>query len=113
MHPSQISKRCPPSDVQSGAAHHASQVLDLKGTSKAEQNSVLDSFLTITSTKTDLETASFLSSLDMDPPSLSISSGNLASPGHLTVIGPDMDADTQPSPRFTYSHGVLDAVKFA
>jgi hypothetical protein len=33
-----------------------------------EQNSLLDSFLTITSTKTDLESTSFLSSLDMDPP---------------------------------------------
>jgi hypothetical protein len=69
-----------PSLVQSCDVHHAFQVLDLKGTSKAEQNSVLPSFLTITSTKTDLETTSFLSSLDMDPPSLSISSGNLASP---------------------------------
>lgn len=44
------------------------QILDLKGTPKIEQNSLLDSFLTITSTKTDLESTSFLSSLDMDPP---------------------------------------------
>ncbi|KAG8214105.1 Vps53-like protein [Butyriboletus roseoflavus] len=43
------------------------KILDLKGTPKAEQNSLLDSFLTITSTKTDLESTSFLSSLDMDP----------------------------------------------
>jgi len=44
------------------------KILDLKGTPKMEQNSLLDSFLTITSTKTDLESTSFLSSLDMDPP---------------------------------------------
>ncbi|OAX41129.1 hypothetical protein K503DRAFT_713205 [Rhizopogon vinicolor AM-OR11-026] len=44
------------------------KILDLKGTPKIEQNSLLDSFLTITSTKTDLESTSFLSALDMDPP---------------------------------------------
>ncbi|KAG1752867.1 Vps53-like protein [Suillus lakei] len=43
-------------------------ILDLKGTPKTEQNSLLDSFLTITSTKTDLDSTSFLSALDMDPP---------------------------------------------
>ncbi|KAK7473107.1 Vacuolar protein sorting-associated protein 53 [Stygiomarasmius scandens] len=44
------------------------KILDLKGTPKAEQNHLLDSFVTITSTKDDLESTSFLSSLDMDPP---------------------------------------------
>ncbi|KDQ55816.1 hypothetical protein JAAARDRAFT_208588 [Jaapia argillacea MUCL 33604] len=43
------------------------KVLDLKGTPKQEQNHLLDSFVTITSTKPELEDASFLSSLDMDP----------------------------------------------
>ncbi|KAI0929946.1 hypothetical protein AcV5_006778 [Taiwanofungus camphoratus] len=43
------------------------QVLDLKGTTRAQQNDLLDTFLTITSTKTDLDSTSFLSSLDMDP----------------------------------------------
>ncbi|KIY53086.1 hypothetical protein FISHEDRAFT_33844 [Fistulina hepatica ATCC 64428] len=52
------------------------KVLDLKGTPKTEQNALLDTFLTITSTKPDLKTSSFLSSLDMDPQSV----GNLASP---------------------------------
>jgi len=47
------------------------KILDLKGTARAEQNTLLDTFLTITSTKDDLETTSFLSSLDMDPPSQS------------------------------------------
>ena len=44
-----------------------SQILDLRGTTKAEQNDLLDSFLTITSTKSDLESTSLLTSLDMDP----------------------------------------------
>jgi len=44
------------------------KILDLKGTPKTGQNSLLDSFLTITSTKTDLDSTSFLSALDMDPP---------------------------------------------
>ncbi|KAI0935268.1 hypothetical protein AcV7_003755 [Taiwanofungus camphoratus] len=43
------------------------KVLDLKGTTRAQQNDLLDTFLTITSTKTDLDSTSFLSSLDMDP----------------------------------------------
>ncbi|KAH7888924.1 Vps53-like protein [Phlebopus sp. FC_14] len=44
------------------------KILDLKGTPRMEQNSLLDTFLTITSTKTELESTSFLTSLDMDPP---------------------------------------------
>ncbi|GLB36971.1 putative vps53-like, N-terminal [Lyophyllum shimeji] len=43
------------------------KILDLKGTPKAQQNALLDDFLTITSTKTDLDSTSFLSSLDMEP----------------------------------------------
>ncbi|KAL5507261.1 VPS53 [Sanghuangporus vaninii] len=45
------------------------KVLDLKGTPRAAQNDLLDSFVTITSTKPELEGTSFLSSLDMDPSS--------------------------------------------
>ncbi|KAG6819237.1 hypothetical protein H0H93_013895 [Arthromyces matolae] len=44
------------------------KILDLKGTPKGQQNALLDNFLTITSTKTDLDSTSFLSSLDMEPP---------------------------------------------
>jgi hypothetical protein len=58
------------------------KILDLKGTPKAEQNSLLDSFLTITSTKTDLDSTSFLSALDMDPPL------TLGSPGSSRVTLP-------------------------
>ncbi|TRM70028.1 Vps53-like protein [Schizophyllum amplum] len=43
------------------------KILDLKGTPKGEQNTLLDQFLTITSTKPELEGSSFLTSLDMDP----------------------------------------------
>ncbi|TEB37202.1 hypothetical protein FA13DRAFT_1682098 [Coprinellus micaceus] len=58
------------------------KILDLKGTPKSVQNNLLDSFLSITSTKTDLESTSFLSSLDMDPPATaSHVAGGLMSPG--------------------------------
>lgn len=59
------------------------QILDLKGTAKPDQNSLLDSFLTITSTKNELETTSFLSSLDMDP-----SNSSQAGNANLTVTSP-------------------------
>lgn len=54
------------------------KILDLKGTPKAEQNSLLDSFVTTSSTNAELEGTSFLSTLDMDPP-LSVMLGNPAS----------------------------------
>ncbi|KAI9067270.1 hypothetical protein FKP32DRAFT_1673066 [Trametes sanguinea] len=57
------------------------KILDLKGTPKAEQNDLLDSFLTITSTKTELDNTSFLSSLDMDPGQVT----TLTSPGSSKV----------------------------
>lgn len=46
-----------------------------------QQNDLVDSFLTITSTITDLESTSFLSSLDMDP----AHSSTLGSPGASRV----------------------------
>lgn len=64
------------------------QILDLKGTPKNVQNNLLDSFLTITSTKTDLESTSFLSSLDMDPPATGHAGGSLISPGASRVSLP-------------------------
>jgi hypothetical protein len=58
------------------------QILDLKGTPKASQSDLFDSFLTITSTKSELQSTSFLSSLDMDPsPSSHLTALNIASPG--------------------------------
>ncbi|EIW62635.1 uncharacterized protein TRAVEDRAFT_160554 [Trametes versicolor FP-101664 SS1] len=57
------------------------KILDLKGTPKAEQNDLLDSFLTVTSTKTELDSTSFLSSLDMDPGQVA----TLTSPGSSRV----------------------------
>ncbi|KAG0700832.1 Vps53-like protein [Suillus ampliporus] len=62
------------------------KILDLKGTPKTEQNSLLDSFLTITSTKADLDSTSFLSALDMDPP-LTLGA-TLGSPGSSRVTLP-------------------------
>ncbi|PPQ89469.1 hypothetical protein CVT25_011995 [Psilocybe cyanescens] len=64
------------------------KILDLKGTPKSTQNNLLDSFLTITSTKTDLESTSFLSSLDMDPPATGHAGGSLVSPGASRVSLP-------------------------
>ena len=42
------------------------QILDLKGTPKKQQTSLLDIFVSVTSVLDDLTEASFLSSLDMD-----------------------------------------------
>jgi hypothetical protein len=64
------------------------QILDLKGTPKSVQGGLLDSFLTITSTKTDLQSTSFLSSLDMDPPATGHAGGSLVSPGASRMILP-------------------------
>ncbi|KIK69081.1 hypothetical protein GYMLUDRAFT_214055 [Collybiopsis luxurians FD-317 M1] len=61
------------------------KILDLKGTPKAEQNHLLDSFVTITSTKDELQSTSFLSSLDMDPPSIAPLGGTLTSPAIVSA----------------------------
>jgi vacuolar protein sorting-associated protein 53 len=62
----------------------------LKGTQRAEQNDLLDFFVTITSTKPELEQTSFLTELDMDPSTTTTSalalttapnSSRIASPG--------------------------------
>jgi len=66
-----------------------SQILDLKGTPKTEQGGLLDSFLAITSTKPELEKASFLSSLDMDP-SVSNIVNTTSSPGGSRVSLPSL-----------------------
>ncbi|EJD03009.1 uncharacterized protein FOMMEDRAFT_108090 [Fomitiporia mediterranea MF3/22] len=65
------------------------KVLDLKGTPRAAQNNLLDSFVTITSTKPELESSSFLSSLDMDPPAAQ-SLANLTSPPGSRVNLPSL-----------------------
>ncbi|THH07754.1 hypothetical protein EW145_g3172 [Phellinidium pouzarii] len=65
------------------------KVLDLKGTPRAEQNDLLDSFVTITSSKQELQATSFLSSLDMDLQS-SQQVINLASPVGSRIHLPSM-----------------------
>jgi vacuolar protein sorting-associated protein 53 len=63
------------------------QIIDLKGTPRPEQNDLLDFFVTITSTKPELEQTSFLTELDMDPSMTSAlavtapNSSRVASPG--------------------------------
>ncbi|KAK0194978.1 Vps53-like protein [Armillaria mellea] len=59
------------------------KILDLKGTPRVEQNNLLDLFVTITSTKSDLDSTSFLTSLDMEPNSAQIG-GGLISPMIIT-----------------------------
>lgn len=66
------------------------QVLDLKGTPKAEQNELLDLFVTMTSTMTDLEGTSFLSSLDMDPHPGAVTAGGLSTPNSSALSLPSL-----------------------
>jgi len=61
------------------------KILDLKGTPKNEQNHLLDSFVTITSTKDELQGTSFLSTLDMDPPTIAQLGGTLTSPAIVSA----------------------------
>jgi hypothetical protein len=68
-----------------------SQIIDLKGTPRAEQNDLLDFFVTITSTKPELEQTSFLTNLDMDPPTSSTLS-LLTSPNGSRVALPGTGA---------------------
>ncbi|KAI0745870.1 Vps53-like protein [Earliella scabrosa] len=88
------------------------KILDLKGTPKAAQNDLLDSFLTITSTKPELEGTSFLSSLDMDPGQVA----NLTSPGSSRVsllpggtAGESILAALSPPPITATPSGASDA----
>ena len=69
----------------------SSQIIDLKGTPRAEQNDLLDFFVTITSTKPELEQTSFLTMLDMDPPTSS-TLGLFASPNGSRVALPGTGA---------------------
>ncbi|KAF4621282.1 hypothetical protein D9613_000203 [Agrocybe pediades] len=64
------------------------KILDLKGTPKSTQQNLEASFAAMTSTKTDLGTTSFLSSLDMDPPATGHAGGSLISPGASRVSLP-------------------------
>ena len=77
--------------------------MDLKGTPKNEQNALLDSFVTITSSKPDLESSSFLSSLDMDPSS-GVQLGHLQSPGSSRISLP---LATTPGPASSQMEGVF------
>ncbi|GAA5896977.1 hypothetical protein JCM5296_002672 [Sporobolomyces johnsonii] len=55
------------------------KVLDLKGVRRADQNNLLDLFLARTSTATGLSDTSFLTQLDMDPSSHSLTSPSASS----------------------------------
>lgn len=52
------------------------KILDLKGTPRGDQQKLLDIFLSVTSTKDDLQDTSFMTSIDMDPSSNDHGHGN-------------------------------------
>ncbi|KXN90783.1 hypothetical protein AN958_03437 [Leucoagaricus sp. SymC.cos] len=62
------------------------KILDLKGVPRAMEQDLEDTFLMITSTKNDLDSTSFLSSLDMDP-QLTGHATNGTSGGFLSPAG--------------------------
>lgn len=64
----------------------------MKGTPRAEQDDLLDFFITITSTKPELEQTSFLTELDMDPPTTSALGLGLTSPNGSRVALPGAGA---------------------
>ncbi|WVQ67566.1 uncharacterized protein L199_005767 [Kwoniella botswanensis] len=51
------------------------KILDLKGTPRTDQQKLLDIFLSVTSTNSELSDTSFLTHIDMDPPASSTTSG--------------------------------------
>ncbi|GAB1521607.1 Vacuolar protein sorting-associated protein 53 [Rhizoctonia solani] len=77
------------------------KVLDLKGTPKAEQNTLLDTLLTITSTRTELGSESFLTTLDMDPGSTSASSTTEADAPRTTETRREVFSDLRKLVSFT------------
>lgn len=60
------------------------KILDLKGTLAKDQQKLLDTFLSITSTKSDLTDTSFLTNIDMDP----ASSASVTSPTNSALFSP-------------------------
>ncbi|KAG9004635.1 Vacuolar protein sorting-associated protein 53 [Tulasnella sp. 427] len=88
------------------------KVIDLKGVPKAEQNEILDTFLAMTSRMSDLESTSFLSTLDMDPPAGPITAGSalntpnnsalslpiLATPSNAGLMTPPLGSSISPAP---------------
>ncbi|CAE6346086.1 unnamed protein product [Rhizoctonia solani] len=77
------------------------KVLDLKGTPKAEQNTLLDTLLTITSTRTELASESFLTTLDMDPGSTSASGTTEADAPRTTETRREVFSDLRKLVSFT------------
>jgi len=82
------------------------KVLDLKGAPRVEQNNLLDQFLTTTSTRSDLETTSFLSALDMEPNvSILTSVGTPATPKPIPTALATASAATEGEGGFLSSLG--------
>jgi len=54
------------------------KILDLKGTPRAEQSSMTDTFLMMIATRPELDSTSFLSDLDMDPTTTQLTAATTA-----------------------------------
>src|SRR5258708_14049143 len=95
-----------PSIVYSIISISCCQIIDLKGTPRADQNDLLDFFVTITSTKPELEQTSFLTELDMEPSTTSALA--LTAPNSSRVASPGVGAGealfpTLPSPPLSHT----------
>ncbi|WVQ79954.1 hypothetical protein IAT38_002055 [Cryptococcus sp. DSM 104549] len=65
------------------------KILDLKGTPRTDQQKLLDIFLSVTSTNSDLADTSFLTHIDMDPPANVEVARTMTSPvGGSTLFSP-------------------------
>jgi len=84
------------------------QILDLKGIPGVAQNNLLDHFLTTTSTRDDLPSTSFLSSLDMDPTAGQITARPSTDGGPYT---PRSGTPAMDSPRSTEKREVFSDLR--
>jgi hypothetical protein len=86
----------------------ALKVLDLKGTARSNQQKLLDIFLSVTSTNSDLEDTSFLTGLDMDPDNKSAA---VASMIKRTDSKPNLSLSNMAAPRTDIPKGFGDFKK--
>lgn len=84
------------------------KILDLKGIPGVAQNNLLDHFLTTTSTKDELPSTSFLSSLDMDPSASQITTRPSMDSGSHTPRSGTPGTD---SPKTTERREVLSSLR--
>ncbi|PWN41583.1 hypothetical protein IE81DRAFT_291583, partial [Ceraceosorus guamensis] len=69
------------------------KILDLRGVRRTEQNGIMDTFVTLTSQNDQLSETSFLTSLDMDPPTNATTPGPFLS---FAAAGSTVDGSSTP-----------------